>query len=116
MGLILFIIGTVVTNALALVMLVRGLVAKTRSDCSARSAWCVLLGIIQGGVVIATYAAALAASFAGVANVDPSEKATVLSESISAAMRILSCGAVAIFPPFIYACVLFVRRYRLPPE
>jgi hypothetical protein len=110
----LFVIGTVVTNALALVMLIRGLRAKTRSGCSERAAWCVLLGILQGGVSVACYAAALVAAFAGVANVDPSEKATVLSQSISGAMRIVSCGVLATLPPFIYACVLFVRRYRFP--
>ena len=110
----LFLIGTVVTNVLAFLMLVRGLRAKTRSDCSERSAWCVLLGILQGGVLIASYAAALVAAFARVADVDPSAKANVLAENISGAMQILSCGILATLPPFIYACVLFVRRYRLP--
>ena len=116
MYLTLFVIGTVVTNALALVMLVRGLRAKTRSGCSARAAWCVLLGILQGGVLVASYAAALVAGFARVANVDPSAKANVLSESISGAMQIVSCGVLATLPPFIYACVLFVRRYRFTNE
>ena len=114
MYLTLFVIGTVVTNGLALLMLVRGLRANTRAGCSARAAWCVLLGILQGGVLVASYIAALAASFAKVANVDPSAKANVLAENISGAMQIVSCGVLATFPPFIYACVLFVRRYRFP--
>ena len=110
----LFLIGTVVTNVLAFLMLVRGLRAKTRSDCSARSAWCVLLGILQGGVLIASYAAALVGAFAGVANADPSQKARVLTENVSGAMQIFAYGIPATFPPFIYACILFVRRYRFP--
>ena len=68
----------------------------------------------QGGVVVASYIAALAASFAVVAGVDPSQKASVLSEHISASMRMASFGVLATFPPFLCACVLFVRRYRLP--
>ena len=114
MYLTLFVIGTVVTNALALLMLVRGLRAKTRSGCGERAAWCVLLGILQGGVLVASYAAAIVAAFARVADVDPSQKANVLAQSISAAMQIVSWGVLATFPPFIYACFLFVRRYRFP--
>jgi hypothetical protein len=112
----LFVVGTVVTNALAIVMLVRGLRAKTRPECSARAAWCFLLAILEGGVVVASYIAGLAASFAVVAEVDPSQKAAVLSQNISALMRIAAFGVLATFPPFIYACVLFVRRYRLHTE
>jgi hypothetical protein len=106
--------GLLVTNALALVMLVRGVRAETRSGCSARAAWCVLLGILGGGMLVACYAAALVAAFARVADVDPSAKAKVLAENISGAMQILSCGILATLPPFIYACILFVRRYRFP--
>jgi hypothetical protein len=112
--LLIFVIGTVVTNALAFVMLVRGLRAKVRPECSARAAWCFLLAILQGGVVVASYIAGLSAAFASVAAADPSQKANLLSQNISALLRVASFGVLATFPPFIYACVLFVRRSRLP--
>jgi len=109
-----FIIATIATNALAVVMLVRGLRATTRSGCGERAAWCVLLTIIQGGLTVASYLAGLSAAFAGVAAADPSEKANLLSESISAVARIGSIGMLAALPPVVLAGVLFARSRRFP--
>lgn len=109
-----FIAATVATNALALVMLVRGLRATTRSGCGERAAWCVLLAIIQGGVMVASYLAGLSAAFAAVASADPSEKARLLSENISVVARIGSIGMLASLPPVVFAAVLFVRSRRFP--
>ena len=109
-----FIIATIATNALAVVMLVRGLRATTRAGCGERAAWCVLLAITQGGVVVASYLAGLSAAFAAVAGADPSEKAKLLSESISVVARIGSIGVLASLPPVVFAVVLFVRSRRFP--
>jgi hypothetical protein len=110
----LFIAGTVVVNALAVVMLVRGLRAKTRPGCSERAAWCFLLALVQSGLVVATYLAGLSAAFAAVAGSDPSQKSRLLSESISTVAQIGSLGVLASLPAFIFAVVLFVRRHRYP--
>ena len=109
-----FIAATVATNALAVVMLVRGLRATTRSGCGERAAWCVLLAIIQGGVMVASYLAGLSAAFAAVASADPSQKANLLSQNISAVARIGSIGVLAALPPVVFAAVLFVRSRRFP--
>src|SRR5262245_50391135 len=110
----LFVVATAAINLLAIVFLIRGLRARTRSGCGERAAWCFLLAIVQAGAVVATYVAALSASFGGVAKVDPSQKATVLSEHISAALQIMSYGVLAVLPSVAYAFILFVRRYRYP--
>lgn len=114
MRMTLFVVASVAINLLAIVFLVRGLRAKTRSGCSERAAWCFLLAIVQGGAVVVTYIAGLATSFADVANADPSQKANLLSESISANLQVMAWGVLALLPPIIYAFMLFVRRYRFP--
>ncbi len=106
-----FIAATVATSALAVVMLVRGLRATTRAGCGERAAWCVLLAIIQGGVMVASYLAGLSAAFAAVASADPSEKANLLSANISAVARIGSIGMLASLPPGRVRC----RAVRAQP-
>jgi hypothetical protein len=89
-----FIAATVASNALAVGMLVRGLRATTRSGCGDRGAWCVLLAIIQGGVMVAA----------------------LLSKTIGAAARLGSIGMLASLPPVVFAAVLFVPSRRSPPS
>ena len=74
----------------------------------------VLLAIISGGVMVASYLAGLIAAFAAVARADPSEKAKLLSENICAMARIKSIGMLASLPPIVFAAVLFVRSRRFP--
>jgi hypothetical protein len=110
----LFVAATVVTSALGIVFLVRGLRATTRQGVGERSAWCFLMAIVQGGAVVATYLAGLTSAFAAVAGTDPSRKAALLSEHISRVTTIGSIGVLTTLPPFVFAVVLFVRRYRFP--
>ena len=65
-------------------------------------------------VILPVFIAATIAAFAAVAGADPSEKAKLLSENISAVARIGSIGMLASLPPVVFAAVLFVRSRRFP--
>jgi hypothetical protein len=108
----LFVAATFVTNALGIVFLVRGIRSSTRQSVGERSAWCFLLAIGQGGATVAAYLAGLTAAFSAVAGTDPSRKAALLSEHISAVTTLGSVGVLTTLPPFVFAVVLFVRRHR----
>jgi hypothetical protein len=109
-----FAAATIAITLLAIVVLLRGLRARTRAGCGSYAVWCLLLAIIQGGVTVACRVAGLAGAFAGVAGVDPSEKARLLSEHIGNVAEIGLFGVTASLPPVVYAAVLFVRGRRLP--
>jgi hypothetical protein len=107
-----FAAATIAITVLSIVMLLRGLRAATRARSGGYAVWCLLLGIIQGGVTVATYLAGLSAAFRAVAGADPSEKARLLTDHIGNVAEIGMFGVMASLPPVVFAAVVYVRGRR----
>jgi hypothetical protein len=115
MALTLFVAATILVEALAIVFLIRGLRATSRAACMRAVGQCAALAFGEGVAVVAGKVSALVVSFAGVAGVDPSMKAEMLSRGIDAAETFTSIGVPAILLPVAFAALLFARARRTPP-
>jgi hypothetical protein len=105
---------TAAIAVLAIVLLIRGLRAKSRLACDKCAGGCLTLAALAAVAAVVAKVVALASSFAGVANADPAARAMLLSEQIERAMTAESVAIPAALAAVVFAVVLLIRSRRLP--
>jgi len=110
----LFIATTVAIEALAVVFLIRGFRATSRSACTRCVGHCAALAFGEIMVAMVAKMVAVSSSFTDVAEAHPSDKAALLSQSIDAASTIGSAAIPTAVVPVAFAVLLYLRARRLP--